>query len=56
MSGRENRKVRIVDPTGSRSIVLDELAEYDQHSRGEHEWWGTRASDGRQWRVHVVSR
>jgi len=54
ISIRQNRIVRIVDPTGSRSTVLDELAEGDVSNGNEHEFWGTRASDGGEWRVHVV--
>ena len=55
MSIRENRIVRIEDEDGSQSTTLDELAEGDVRNGGEHEYWGTRPSDGGEWRVHVVA-
>jgi hypothetical protein len=55
MSIRENRIVRIVDEDGSQSIVLDEESEDGVRNGDEHEYWGTRASDRGEWRVHVVT-
>lgn len=55
MSIRENRIVRIADTDGSQSVVLDEESEGEVANGGEHEYWGTRASDGGEWRVHVVA-
>lgn len=56
MSIRENRIVRIEDADGSASITLDEMAEGEVANGSEHEYWGTRGSDGGEWRVHVVAR
>lgn len=54
LSIRESRIVRIADPTGSQAAVLDEMADDRVTDADEREYWGTRASDGGAWRVHVV--
>lgn len=55
MSILQNRIVRIVDLDGSQSIVLDEESEGESLTSEGVDYWGTRASDGGEWRVIVVA-